>query len=335
MLDSIRETFQSNHFLREKTYKVLSSSLITKNPLYKKIYNKRIQKVIQENAEFPKKVTIETTGHCNANCTMCTRDIMKRPLTVIDDQLFRSLIDQCAENGAEKVYLSGFGEPFMDPKLEEKVAYAKNAGIPTVSIFTNASLITETRAKKLLDAGIDEINISIDGFTEKTYEKIRQGLSFKIVTQNINNLLKEIEKRKSGPTILFEVVLLKENIHEKELAKKEWGSKVDNIIFRQPQSWVGDNEESLSVYTPHSSKTRAQRPPCHYIWTWLNIYADGTVPICCLDYDCSYNAGDATKATLKEIWQSEKYKSARNHHLQGKQKEIDICSKCNYFSVWW
>ena len=91
---------------------------------------------------FPAVVRLETTNACNARCIICPHREMQRPITTMDDGLYARLIDQCAAAGCREVHLHNFGEPLMDKRIEDRIAYAKQKGIRRVKIFCNGSLLT-------------------------------------------------------------------------------------------------------------------------------------------------------------------------------------------------
>ncbi len=70
-------------------------------------------------------VRYEVTDHCNATCIMCPRDkhVDGREHGIMDQALYEKSIDEVVGLGAEKVVLTGFGEPLLDKRLELKVAY--------------------------------------------------------------------------------------------------------------------------------------------------------------------------------------------------------------------
>src|SRR5688572_33453368 len=86
---------------------------------------------------------------------------MHRRQGVMDFDLFRKVVDECAALGITHVREHNYGEPFLDKQLVEKVRYAKSKGIPEVGMISNGSLITEDIARGMIDAGLDAINISV------------------------------------------------------------------------------------------------------------------------------------------------------------------------------
>src|ERR687897_2107073 len=78
---------------------------------------------------LPEIVQIESTNICNAKCVFCPRDEMHRPQGVMNFDLFRKIVDECADLGITHVRVHNYGEPFIDKRLVEKVRYAKQKGI--------------------------------------------------------------------------------------------------------------------------------------------------------------------------------------------------------------
>src|SRR6476619_8029501 len=92
---------------------------------------------------MPEIVQIESTNICNAKCVFCPRDEMHRRQGVMSLELFKKIVDECAELGITHVRVHNYGEAFLDRHLTEKVRYAKQKGIREVGMISNGSLITE------------------------------------------------------------------------------------------------------------------------------------------------------------------------------------------------
>src|ERR1700750_2821271 len=133
---------------------------------------------------LPEIVQIESTNMCNAKCVFCPRDEMHRKQGVMSFELFRKIVYECAELGITHVRVHNYGEPFMDRLLVAKVRYAKSKGIKEVGMISNGSLITETVARAMVDAGLDAINISVDAAGKEVFDSPRLGLNSDKVIAN-------------------------------------------------------------------------------------------------------------------------------------------------------
>src|SRR5215218_7368446 len=110
---------------------------------------------------LPEIVQIESTNICNAKCVFCPRDDMHRRQGVMSVDLFKKIVDECAELGITHVRVHNYGEAFLDRHLTEKVRYAKGKGIKEVVMIRNGPLTTEKIARGMIEAGLDAINISV------------------------------------------------------------------------------------------------------------------------------------------------------------------------------
>ena len=67
---------------------------------------------------------------------------------------------------------------------------------------------------------------------------------------------------------------------------------------------------------------------CPYPQYSITIQADGQVSVCFLDWNKKMVVGDVKGNTIKEIWNSEKFKNFQLMMLKGKRKNHPICKNC-------
>jgi len=129
-------------------------------------------------------VDVEITNRCNAHCVMCPREAV-RDLGRMDEEVFARVLARCVEYDRIRNFsFAGLGEPLLHPRLVEWVGRAKAAGL-NVSVVTNAALLTRPTARGLVSAGLDNLNVSIGGYSKETYEKVQRGLCFERVRENL------------------------------------------------------------------------------------------------------------------------------------------------------
>ncbi|MBI3737896.1 MAG: radical SAM protein, partial [Chloroflexi bacterium] len=155
------------------------------------IVNQNLDKWRAHRAElFPAVLQVQTINRCNGKCGMCPYPytVHLQPRQVMDDALYTKIVNECAaeDDFCELVPMTQ-NEPLLDPKLEDRIAEFKRRAKPhqTVEIVTNGTALTPTRFEKLIQSGLDTITVSLSAFTQATYEKLIEGLSW---TQVINNL---------------------------------------------------------------------------------------------------------------------------------------------------
>lgn len=123
----------------------------------------------------PDRVSVNVTLRCNLSCVMCTTCYDSPELTTAE---IKDIIDQTAAWGVEVFNPLG-GEPFMRGDIEEILAYAVRAGF-YVTVTTNATLITERRARAIAAVPSDRLhlNISLDG-DEAAHDLVRGAGMFR------------------------------------------------------------------------------------------------------------------------------------------------------------
>ncbi len=115
---------------------------------------------------------------------------------------------------------------------------AKGSGIPYVKMFSNASLLTDENVIGLIESGLDEIKISIDGHSKETFERVRRGLKYDQVVNNISNVVQlKMKQEKTNPKIVLNFVKTNETSGEVDAFVERWEGKVDKIDISGVHNW--------------------------------------------------------------------------------------------------
>jgi MoaA/NifB/PqqE/SkfB family radical SAM enzyme len=270
----------------------------------------------RDEAPLPEIVQIESTNICNAKCVFCPRDDMARKQGVMDMELFKKVVDECVELGIEHVRMHNYGEPFVDRQLVDKVRYAKQKGVPQVGMISNGSLITETAARGMIDAGLDAINISVDASGKDVFETTRVGLKYDKVIGNIERLVRlRAEAGKTRPKLILSFVR-QDNSEDERAFIEHWRRIADKIHVTDLHNWAGTlNQQSQVNY------------PCYRPWLTFTALWDGRVSLCCADFDGHTILGDLRTHSIQEIWNSDAYRAVRRQHLESGGP--DICRSCD------
>jgi MoaA/NifB/PqqE/SkfB family radical SAM enzyme len=95
---------------------------------------------------------------CNLACAYCNEyDDYSKPVPL---ETMRRRLDRLAELGTTIITLSG-GEPFLHPEVDEIIAHIRRRGI-MAGMITNGYLLTADRIRRLDQAGLEHMQISID-----------------------------------------------------------------------------------------------------------------------------------------------------------------------------
>ena len=177
-----------------------------------------------------RKVYVEPTNLCNLDCRTCVRHVWDEPMGLMEWDTYTALIDGLGEfSSAETVAFAGFGEPLMHPRFVDMVRLAHERGLRT-EMTTNALLLDLDMARSLLDAGLDQLVVSIDGASAEAFTDVRAGASLSTVIKNVQSFWRLTEPGMQPPlTIGIEFVAMKRNVHE--LPGLQWVAKAVGASF--------------------------------------------------------------------------------------------------------
>jgi len=155
-----------------------------------------------------RKMCVEPTNACNLNCRTCVRHAWDEPEGFMTWATLEAVVDGLAdavrENGppgdgdggggaaagphaAGTVAFMGLGEPLLHPRFLDMVRLAKARGL-RAEVTTNALLLDDEMAGGLLQAGLDQLVVSIDGASAEAFGRVRSGASLDKVVENVRRL---------------------------------------------------------------------------------------------------------------------------------------------------
>lgn len=291
-------------------------------------YRKTWQKVCKNKlvTEFPMHLNVELNRTCNYSCIMCPRTVLKirnseNKEALMDVGLYKKIIDEASKNNLHALEVSLFGEPCLRKDLPELLSYARRKGILDIRMHTNGALLSENISKKLLEAGLTFIQISLDANSKEVYEKIRVGGDFKTVKKNCLNFIKlKNSRRLSYPIVKVSFIRMEDNKKEIKEFIEFWKNKVNYISIQENIDFKNLLQENKRAINSNFV--------CPQLFQRLVVQWDGTVTPCCVDANNTLKLGNIKENSLKEIWNSKKLKAIRELHLSFNYHKIPVCSVC-------
>jgi len=189
---------------------------------------------------------VEPTSLCNLHCKMCPRTRAESwqggsmPL-----KLFKKISGSFYLT--RHVHLQGWGEPLLHRDILEMIRLVRDSG-PTAGITTNATLLDETLARGLCEAGLEVAGISVAGAEEGTHSEIRRGSSLKEVLRGAENLL---SAREGGrPKVVMSFMMTTPSIDELPEAVKLAGDLgVDELVATNLDHPCDELGDTLKVFS--------------------------------------------------------------------------------------
>ena len=286
-----------------------------------------------EKLNFPNRVTVELTNDCNVSCVFCNRQKISMDIGYIEDKLFYKIIDEMARHLPVKLVPFFRGEPLMHPQLIPCIKYAKQKGVGSIQMASNALLLDDEMQDRLIEAGIDYLSFSLDTVDPKVYERSRMFGNLEISSNHVKSMgLKCKERKKKGlsaPTIQVSTINIEEYLPKQKEFIEEWLPYVDVVrVYEQ-------HDEKGRLVDPQIRKSLdifEERKPCRKVFTDMIIYWDGRMALCNYDWNEQRKIGNANTMTLQEAWDSEEYENVRKMHLCN-QFDRGICADCHHWKI--
>jgi len=308
---------------------------------------------------LPVKLDIENVSRCNFACTMCA--VSKWPhrkrgrdMTLAE---FKALIDE--QYGLVEIKLNGLGEALMQgDDYFEMIRYARSKRI-WVRMTTNASLLhVKNNYRKLVDSGVNEIDISIDGADKKTFEDIRVGGVFEMVTKNCKLLNDHLRSRNLTRTKMWtlvqetnyrrldEHVALAEDLGFKHLvfSLNLHGWADPELEARNKTVTVDDRLSDAQLLKLVEQGARANvrvsfwrvnekfdtdtlEHRCPWPFERAVVTSDSrTVPCCMIANPDAFEIGRGSGKGFSDLWKGAEYEAFRQAHIDGAIPQV--CKGC-------
>ena len=123
-------------------------------------------------------------------------------------ELFKDIINDGVQKGLKVIRLNYINEPLIRSDIVKFIDYARSNGVLDIYFSTNGFLLSEKMSRRLIHSGLTRLQVSIDAFSDKVYDKIRVGGDLKKVCKNILRFI-EIQKEMKLEVMFMLEMLLK------------------------------------------------------------------------------------------------------------------------------
>ena len=257
----------------------------------------------------PDQVTISITEECPNRCAHCALPNSGNKLH-LSPETVKGIIGQILDMGTTLVIFDG-GEPALYRELPELVAAVDDRAIST--LFTSGAGFTAALARRLKEAGLYAVNVSLDSPVETEHDAMRgRGGVFSEAMQAIENALA------AGLLVDLYVVLRRENMPHlesfHELARRmgvheltffevvctgRWSERQNIALLPADHARLAEFVLSAGAPRIFSVPEAYKRFGCFAATSWLHITPAGEV------YPCSCypeSWGSILSEPIKKIW---------------------------------
>lgn len=290
---------------------------------------------------YPVRLMVEPTNFCNLRCPMCPsgNGDLTRARGRMDLPAYERLLDEIGPY----IWLMLFwnqGEPFIHKDFLAMVKLAKARGIATMTSTNGHFFRTTEDVDAIIQSGLDEIIISLDGTNQESYAKYRVGGDFETVLNGIELLIERKRALKSRrPLVNLQFIVFKHNQTEIETVKAIGERlQVDRLSLKTAQIYSDaqgveflPDDDHFRRYEHDGDHFRMKLKPqnwCKVLWFNSVVNWDGSVAPCCFDKDGDFAYANAFESpSFRAIWQGRASQQFRQRILQDRS-QLAMCANC-------
>lgn len=280
---------------------------------------------------------LEASEVCNLACPLCPQALYKRDLKGrMTEKTFNHVWAQISPY-AKVVAFHNWGDPFTNPLIFRMIECVSETGCKTVC-SSNLTYLNKDQLDLICHSSLDELWVSIDGFSQSTYEVYRRNGSF----QKAFDHLSYVARNNWGTKIVWQFLVNRYNEHELEAAAKAARKLKVGFVpapmrpLTHAEPFMNDAAKLANLvpwlpkchpqYSYEHTLQSGRRRHCYSLWTSLVVNCDGTVYPCCSLHDHSF--GNLCTHSLEEIWNGATYISNRLALGLRHRQELSICAVC-------
>lgn len=275
-------------------------------------------------------INIETTSWCNFKCKFCPAAFLDRPHNAMSDDVYTKIIDELAAidyTGDIKLHQSN--EPMTDPKIYERVEYAREKTVCPVGFYSNGFKIDRLALHKLYKAGLNFL-----------------GVEAYVSKKQFDELLKifmELRDFHDDVTVHYQTEDGGYSYADVKGSFKRRGMYI-TLSRRYPKR--DDDADKFFEYNKSKITSRCGVLPsrmstkatnmCVRPFRKMQVNWDGKVVLCCEEwlYNKGAMMGDLKKNSIVEVWNGKPFFEMR-HMLQNHKRDKYPCNQCNFNGGTW
>ena len=290
----------------------------------------------------PYVIHIDPCDTCNFHCKFCPSgdiELMKsingRAHGPMDMGVYRRIIDSLSEfqDKIRVIRLYKEGEPLLHPQFADMVRIAKDSGhCLRVDTTTNASLLTRDRSLAIIDAGLDRINISVEGINAEQYRDFSgHKLDYNAFVDNIAFFFEHKQQCEMNIKINGDIL----TPEQEEEFYRTFGDITDGISVEHTiEYWPKfddmqvDFDENVALLGGKANEVKV----CPYVFYEMCINSDGSYSLCRFDWNHAMLMGRefGVAVTPKKVWDSITLWRFQNSFLKKERALLTVlsCPKC-------
>jgi pyruvate-formate lyase-activating enzyme len=282
-------------------------------------------------------LVVEPSSYCNLSCKFC--DLHSGRMKDVgpfkgfmEFDLWSRAVDQMRSLNyrLKQLQFHGNGEPLMHKMFPEFIRLAVKSDIAeSIRVTTNGTLLTLQILEKIVDAGADEIRVSVDAGNRALWRKLKGKSLFEKLERNILNAIEYVSGRPEVSLVL-KYPVVGDKYNDTYGVTEEHQSSVikgfSELIHVSNITLSGMPVVTLMDGLVH--KAWKNEKPCEIPFYSLFMKFDGRISICCADCTNVLDIGSIHEEGFPEIISGKALRELRFKHLEGCFDDIPLCLHC-------
>ena len=282
---------------------------------------------------------IEPTFACNFHCNYCMHALPPSELQrtrgwkslPMQWETFLLILEQMRDfpNRFKKVTFAGDGEPLINPQLPEMIQRVVESGrTEKTLVITNGSLLTPQMSNALLEAGLSELKISMQGLSA---EKYREICGVDIDFEQLENNISYFYHHKRNTKLSLKIADTALAPGEETVYYDRFSGICDAISIEhiypefhsldyagKTKLFQGKNRFGFDYKSTHV---------CGEQFFKMNVLRSGEITFGCPD-GVSFDGFNVHNITLSEAWNSKELRTFLYDHLTHRLERHPACINC-------
>lgn len=295
--------------------------------------------------KMPFSIQIDICSVCNMKCNFCFHSDLEAiakarcQFGFMSYEVFIKIIDDIKQSwgvgSIKKLKLFKIGEPLLNPYVCKMVKYAKESGIAEcIEITTNGTLLNKEISLGLIEAGLDILNISVNGIDEIQYE---ENCNYKLNYGKFLANIKFFYENRKKCRVFVKYSDMGYTIEQKEKFYSYFGDICDEMYVETISATLWQDTKIEQMVTNQQKGTYGQelneKQVCPFLFTTMVINHKGIAHLCCVDWKTEYVLGDLCCEKIADVWCGENLRRFQIMHLNKKRQNINICRNCESLSA--
>lgn len=286
--------------------------------------------------EQPHVILVDPSSACNLRCKFCPTGDPRlisstgRYQGQLSLSLYEKLISDIDSFPKPLSILRLYkeGEPLLNRNIVDFIRLAKKSNIKRVDTTTNGLLLNHKLSEGLVDAGIDQINISLNGLTSDHYLEFTQR---RIDAEKLIEEIKYLCMISGKTTIYVKCIGDHLTAPEKDLFYQTFNGVADKVFLENLQpNWPQYTFDYIrpEYSAGHYGQPLLERQVCPFIFYMIVINSDGSVSPCVQDWNHQLVVGNIETNHVLEIWKNKAFNGLRYNHLTLRRDSHPNCCAC-------